>query len=114
MVRWFGLDKWCFKSIVVVLVFLVIASAFASAVPPHKDHPGKGKKNPIVDPVDNVSVVWVSNVFGGFVFIVSDEGVWGGWSSWWFIWNILSDVPVVDDTFSVSVSVKYRINGVRG
>ena len=112
MVGWFGLNSFWYKSIIVFIVLLIICGSFVSATPPYKEHPGKGKKNPpIVETIDNGSIVWVSNVFNGFVFVVSDEDdLWGEWSYWWSLWNILSDVPMISDGSSVDVNVKYRIN----
>lgn len=99
------------KSLVVCIVLLFLSSSFVLADTPHKDNPGKDKKKPpIVEPVDNISIVWVSNAFGGVVFFVSDDdGIWSEWGSWWTIWNVLSDGPILNDGFSVSVNVKYRI-----
>ena len=99
------------KFIVVFVVCLFLCSAFVLADPPHKDNPGKGKKNPpVIDPVDNISIVWVSKVFNGFIFISSnDAGEWSSWSSWWTIWNILSDPPIINEGHSVNITVKYSI-----
>ena len=85
--------------LVLFIVFLLLScSMFVLADPPHKDKPVK-KPHPHDNPplVNNIS--WYGVGFGFFVVLYNNSSSigWSDWSSWWTLWNVLSDPPVISE-----------------